>query len=158
MGNVGGGEILVILLAALIFLGPDKLPEVARQVGKVMGEIRKVSAGFQREVHDAMRMVDDTVNDTTRPARAIDTTPVDTTPVDTTPIDTTPIDTTATDTTATDTTATDTTPIHTITTDEPATDTTITTDEPGPVTVAEPTGPPSAAPPLPVDLAHGGDR
>ena len=43
MGNVGGGEILVILLVALIFLGPEKLPEVARQMGKVVGEIRKVT-------------------------------------------------------------------------------------------------------------------
>jgi sec-independent protein translocase protein TatB len=61
MGNVGGGEILVILLAALIFLGPEKLPEVARQIGKVLAEVRKVSAGFQREVQDAMRMVEDAV-------------------------------------------------------------------------------------------------
>jgi sec-independent protein translocase protein TatB len=61
MGNLGGGEILVIFLAALIFLGPEKLPEVARQIGKVVGEVRKVSAGFQREVHDAMRMVEDAV-------------------------------------------------------------------------------------------------
>jgi sec-independent protein translocase protein TatB len=59
MGNIGGGEILVILLVALIFLGPEKLPEVARQVGKVMGEVRKISNGFQREIQDAMRVPDD---------------------------------------------------------------------------------------------------
>jgi TatA/E family protein of Tat protein translocase len=37
MGNIGGGEILIVLLAALIFLGPSKLPEAARQIGKAMG-------------------------------------------------------------------------------------------------------------------------
>ncbi len=39
---------------ALIVLGPNKLPEVARQVGKAMGEIRKLSAGFQAELRDAL--------------------------------------------------------------------------------------------------------
>ncbi len=76
MGNVGGGEILVILLVALIFLGPEKLPEVARQLGKVMVEARKVSAGFQREMTDAMRMVDDAINaEATTPTAAAKPTP-----------------------------------------------------------------------------------
>ena len=59
MGNIGGGEILVVFLVALIFLGPEKLPEVARQIGKVMGEVRKISTGFQREIQDAMRVIDE---------------------------------------------------------------------------------------------------
>ena len=63
MGNVGGGEILVILLVALVFLGPEKLPEVARQLGKVMGEVRKVKDGFQREMRDAMRVIEDSANE-----------------------------------------------------------------------------------------------
>ncbi|CAN5607517.1 hypothetical protein BH20ACT2_BH20ACT2_06420 [soil metagenome] len=54
MFNIGGGELLVILLVALIVLGPDKLPEAARKVGSVMGEIRKYSSGFQNELRNAM--------------------------------------------------------------------------------------------------------
>lgn len=54
MGNLGGGEILVILLLALIVLGPERLPGVARQIGKVVGDIRRMSAGFQAEVRTAM--------------------------------------------------------------------------------------------------------
>lgn len=54
MGNLGGGEILVILLLALVVLGPERLPEVARQIGKVLGDIRRVSAGFQEEMRSAM--------------------------------------------------------------------------------------------------------
>ncbi len=50
MFNVGGGEVLVILLVALIVLGPDKLPETARKIGNVMGEVRRMSAGFQNEM------------------------------------------------------------------------------------------------------------
>lgn len=55
MFNVGAPEVLVILLVALIVLGPDKLPDAARQVGKYMGEFRRVSSGFQDELRNAMQ-------------------------------------------------------------------------------------------------------
>lgn len=54
MFNVGGAELLVIMLLALVVLGPDKLPAAARQVGRVMGEIRRMSQGFQQELRSAM--------------------------------------------------------------------------------------------------------
>lgn len=54
MFNVGGPEVLVILLLALIVLGPQRLPDAARQVGKAMGELRRVSSGFQQELRAAM--------------------------------------------------------------------------------------------------------
>ena len=54
MFNVGGGEILVILLVALIVLGPQRLPDAARQVGKAMSELRRVSTGFQNELRSAV--------------------------------------------------------------------------------------------------------
>jgi Tat protein translocase TatB subunit len=54
MFNVGGGEVFVILLVALIVLGPDKLPGAVRKVGQVVSEFRKVSAGFQAEMRTAM--------------------------------------------------------------------------------------------------------
>src|SRR5829696_2231814 len=53
MFNVGGGELLVIFLVALIVLGPQRLPDAARTVGKVVGEVRKISSGFQHELRDA---------------------------------------------------------------------------------------------------------
>jgi Tat protein translocase TatB subunit len=54
MSNLGGLEILTIMIIALIVLGPTKLPEAARQVGRVVNELRKVSGGFQREMREAM--------------------------------------------------------------------------------------------------------
>ena len=54
MFNVGGPEVLVILLVALIVLGPHQLPKAARQVGQVMAEIRKISTGFQNELTSAL--------------------------------------------------------------------------------------------------------
>jgi Tat protein translocase TatB subunit len=53
--NVGTPELLVILVVALIVLGPTRLPEVARQIGKAIGEIRRLGAGFQAEMRDAMQ-------------------------------------------------------------------------------------------------------
>jgi Tat protein translocase TatB subunit len=60
MFNVGTGELLVILLIALIVLGPDKLPDAARKMGNIMGELRRMSGGFQAEMRSAM-------DDLTRP-------------------------------------------------------------------------------------------
>lgn len=54
MGNLGGPEILVIMVVALIVLGPNKLPEAARQVGKAFAELKRLSNGFQQEMRDAM--------------------------------------------------------------------------------------------------------
>jgi sec-independent protein translocase protein TatB len=54
MFNVGAGELLVILLIALIVLGPEKLPETARKIGNVVGELRRMSNGFQNEMRAAM--------------------------------------------------------------------------------------------------------
>ena len=53
MFNIGGGEFLVIAIIALIVLGPQRLPDAARQVGKAMGELRRLSSGFQNELKSA---------------------------------------------------------------------------------------------------------
>ena len=60
MGNLGGAEILVILLVALIVLGPTKLPPAVRQVGKFVGEIRRIGQGFQQELREAAQPLAET--------------------------------------------------------------------------------------------------
>jgi sec-independent protein translocase protein TatB len=54
VGSIGAPEILVILVVALIVLGPNRLPEAARQAGRALAEFRRISAGFQAEIRDAM--------------------------------------------------------------------------------------------------------
>jgi sec-independent protein translocase protein TatB len=54
MFNVGGPEVMVILLVALIVLGPQQLPKAIRSVTNVMNELRKVSSGFQSEMQKVM--------------------------------------------------------------------------------------------------------
>ena len=43
MGSLGTPEIIVIFVVALIVLGPERLPNIAKQLGKSMGEFRRMS-------------------------------------------------------------------------------------------------------------------
>jgi Tat protein translocase TatB subunit len=52
------GEIIFIMLLALILLGPRKLPEIARTMGKFMAEFKKASNEFQSQIHDEIRNLD----------------------------------------------------------------------------------------------------
>ncbi len=53
MGSIGPAEILVVLVVALVVLGPARLPEAARTVGKAVNELRRATSGLQSEVRDA---------------------------------------------------------------------------------------------------------
>lgn len=53
VGSIGPAEILVVLVVALIVLGPSRLPDAARSMGKALAELRRVSSGVQAEVRDA---------------------------------------------------------------------------------------------------------
>jgi sec-independent protein translocase protein TatB len=48
--NLSGSEIIVILVLALVVLGPEKLPEAMRKAGRTWAELRKMSTSFQDEV------------------------------------------------------------------------------------------------------------
>ena len=43
MFNMGLGEILVVVAVALVFVGPTKLPEIARTVGRSLGRLRRAT-------------------------------------------------------------------------------------------------------------------
>ncbi len=51
MFGIGTTEILVILVVALVVIGPESLPKMARTIGKAMGEFRRVSTEFQRTLN-----------------------------------------------------------------------------------------------------------
>src|SRR5512137_133697 len=55
MFGLGFGEIVVILVLALVLLGPQKLPEVAKQLGKGLRDFRKATddlkGQFERELY-----------------------------------------------------------------------------------------------------------
>ncbi|HET6832347.1 MAG TPA: Sec-independent protein translocase protein TatB [Acidimicrobiales bacterium] len=74
MFNIGGGELLVIVLIALIVLGPQRLPDAMRTLGRVVGEVRRISSGFQQELRDAFE--DSEVADEAGPPRRRETVPL----------------------------------------------------------------------------------
>ena len=52
--NFGGGEILLIVLAALVVLGPERLPDAARSIGKGLHRLRTMTSGMQSQVQDVI--------------------------------------------------------------------------------------------------------
>ena len=54
MFNLSGSEIIVILLLALVILGPEKLPEAMRKAGRAYSELRKMANSFQSEVRSVI--------------------------------------------------------------------------------------------------------
>ncbi len=59
MFNVGMPELIVILAVALIVLGPKRLPEVARGLGKALAEFRKATSGITQELDNARAMLEE---------------------------------------------------------------------------------------------------
>ena len=45
---------MVVLLVALIILGPQRLPQAGKQVGRAIAEFRRVTSGVQAEIKDAL--------------------------------------------------------------------------------------------------------
>jgi sec-independent protein translocase protein TatA len=53
--NIGGGEILLILLVVLIFFGPKKIPELAASLGKGLRKFNDAKEGLESQVKTAMK-------------------------------------------------------------------------------------------------------
>lgn len=49
-GNIGGWEILIIVLLIIIFFGAKKIPELAQGLGKGMKEFRKAARDIQEDI------------------------------------------------------------------------------------------------------------
>jgi sec-independent protein translocase protein TatB len=81
MGSLGGAEILLILVLALLLFGPRSLPKIGRTVGKGLAEFRKASNDLRsslerevemeefREIRDDLNSAKHEVTDTIRQAR-----------------------------------------------------------------------------------------
>ncbi len=54
MFNLQGSELVIILLLALVVLGPEKLPEAMRRLGQFTAQLKKMSSGFQQEFKAAV--------------------------------------------------------------------------------------------------------
>lgn len=162
MFNLSGSEIVVILLLALVVLGPDKLPEAMRKAGKTWAELRKLSSGFQEEVRKGFDEPTTEVRQTAAAIKKAATLPKNPVKGAVKSLLEPPKTATATDTTATDTTATPSADAAeaaevaatidaevdaaAVVAEAPIEPTAATPTEPAPATPAESTGPAAEAP------------
>ena len=58
MFGIGLPELLLILVLGLLVLGPQRLPEVARTVGRLYGQLRRASEEFQRTIRQDLETLD----------------------------------------------------------------------------------------------------
>jgi Tat protein translocase TatB subunit len=66
MFGIGMPELLVILVVALVVLGPKRLPEVARALGRGLAELRRATAGITDELHNAQVMIEEEIRQAER--------------------------------------------------------------------------------------------
>ena len=59
--NLGGGEVVMILMVVLLLFGANKIPELARGLGKGMREFKDATNGIQREIQDSTRKMQDEI-------------------------------------------------------------------------------------------------
>ena len=71
MFGIGVPELLVILVVALIVLGPKRLPEVAKSLGKAFAEFRRATSDLSEELHEARASLEEDVRMAERQAHTI---------------------------------------------------------------------------------------
>jgi len=69
MFGIGVPELLVILVVALIVLGPKRLPDVAKALGKGLSEFRKATSDLTDELRNAQTMIEREARETERATR-----------------------------------------------------------------------------------------
>ena len=62
--GISGGEIFVIMLFVLVFFGADKIPGIARTMGRTIRQVKDATADIQRDIQNSANTVKDQVKDT----------------------------------------------------------------------------------------------
>ncbi len=62
-GNLGLPELILIFIVALLVFGPEKLPEVARTIGKTIRGFRKEMAGVRKTIEDEIGDITEDLDD-----------------------------------------------------------------------------------------------
>lgn len=56
MFGIGMTEIIIILIIALLVIGPEKLPDLARMLGKGLAEFKKTAEDFRNTIHENLEV------------------------------------------------------------------------------------------------------
>ena len=57
--NLGMADSLILMVLALVVFGPRRLPQIGRQIGKLMYEFRKASNDFKYQMEEELRQAED---------------------------------------------------------------------------------------------------
>jgi Tat protein translocase TatB subunit len=57
--DIGWGELLIILIVALLVVGPDKLPAYARKTARFVRNFQKVTTGLTSQISKAINLEDE---------------------------------------------------------------------------------------------------
>jgi sec-independent protein translocase protein TatB len=60
MANLGMADSLILMVLALVVFGPRRLPQIGRQIGKLMYEFRKASNDFKYQMEEELRNSEET--------------------------------------------------------------------------------------------------
>ena len=60
---IGGSELIFVILFVIMFFGAEKIPEIARGLGKIMREVKDASNEIKREIKDSSNEISKEIND-----------------------------------------------------------------------------------------------
>jgi sec-independent protein translocase protein TatB len=59
LGSIGMADTLILMVLALVVFGPRRLPQIGRQIGKLMYEFRKASNDFKYQMEEELRVAEE---------------------------------------------------------------------------------------------------
>jgi sec-independent protein translocase protein TatB len=59
LANLGMADTLIVMVIALVVLGPRRLPQIGRQIGRLMYEFRKASNDFKFQMEEELRAAEE---------------------------------------------------------------------------------------------------
>ncbi len=69
--GIGGGELLVIIVVILLLFGSNKMPDLARTLGKGMNEFKRATDEIKQEIYAESDKIKNDLNETPTPPKGV---------------------------------------------------------------------------------------